>query len=80
MNIKKSNQIFKYKNLAVFSKTDTWLKYLRPELVKIKEREALSSAEPQSEFEAIKRDIKRANTLKNINEILSLVERAEEKI
>ena len=80
MKIKKSHQIFKLKNLATFSKSDTWEKYLKPALIKIKEREALAEAEPNSEFEAIKRDIKRSNTIKITNEIISLVEKAEDKL
>ena len=79
MNIKHSHLLFKYKSYITFSKSKEW-EYLKSDLLRIKEREALSESEPQSEFESIKRDIKRANTIKIINEIIGLVEKAEGKI
>lgn len=76
----KPNLSFKFRSYAQFSQSDLWVKYLRPDLLKIKDREAFSDIEPVSEFEAVKRDIKRANSLRIINEIISLIEKAESKL
>jgi hypothetical protein len=80
MDAKKSHLIFKYKDFAVFSKSQTWEKHLKPELIKIKEREALNEMEAITGFEATKRDIKRSTTIKIINEIIGLIDRADDKI
>jgi hypothetical protein len=76
----KPNLVFKFRGYAQFSQGDLWLKYLKPDLIKLKDREAFSDIEPTNEFEAVKRDIKRSNSLRIINEIISLIERAENKL
>jgi hypothetical protein len=78
-NLIKSKLVFKYKDYAIFSKSQTWAK-LKIDLEKIKEREAMGEAEAATEFEAVKRDIKRSQTIRIINEIINIVERAESKI
>ena len=80
MDAKKSKLLFRYKDYAVFEKSQTWVNHLKPDLIKIKEREALNESEATNEFEAVKRDIKRSQTLKIVNEIINLIERADEKI
>ena len=71
---------FRLKQYAIFSKGQVWNKYLKPDLEKIKEEAALSEGEPNNLQEAVIRDIKRATTIKIINRIIRLIERAEEKI
>jgi hypothetical protein len=79
MDAKKSHLVFKYKDYAIFSKSQTWIK-LKADLTKIKEREALGESEAITEFEAMKRDVKRSTINKTINEIINIIERADEKV
>lgn len=79
MNAKKSHLVFKFQDYIIFSKTQTWIKF-KADLEKIKEREAMGEAEAATDFEAVKRDIKRSNTIKIINEIIGLIERADSKL
>lgn len=69
----------KYKIYADFSKSNTW-KVLKPDLEKIKEELSMSDAEAETDFEALKRDIKRSQTNKIINRIIYLIEKSESKI
>jgi hypothetical protein len=71
---------FKYRNYAALAKSDTWSKHLKPDLEKIKDELSASDTEPQSGFEAIKRDVKRSQTNSVINRIIRLIEKAEDKI
>lgn len=69
----------KYKIYADFSKSNVW-KTLKSDLEKIKEELSLSDAEAETDFEALKRDIKRSQTNKIINRIIYLIEKSESKI
>lgn len=80
MDAKKSKLIFRYKDYAVFEKSQTWINHLKPDLIKIKEREAMGESEATTEFEAMKRDVKRSTIIKTINEIINIIERADEKV
>jgi len=71
---------FRYKTYAGLAKSDAWTKVLKPDLEKIKEELSLSEAEAETEFEALKRDIKRSQTNKIINRIINLIEKAQNKI
>ena len=69
-----------YRALANFSKGQVWQKDLKPELEKIRDNAALSEALPETISEAAFRDIARSTTIKVINNIIRLVERAESNV
>jgi len=76
----KNKDKFRLKEYAIFAKSQVWNKYLKPDLEKIKQEAALSEGDPSSIEDAAMRDIKRSTTIKTINRIIRLIERAEEKI
>lgn len=80
MDIHNSHKSFKAKAYSHLAKDQIWLKYLKPDLERYKAEASLSEAEPETEFEAVKRDIKRAVTLKVINKIINLIEKSEDKV
>lgn len=74
------SNVFKYQSYATLAKSDTWTKHLKPDLLNIKQEISLSNAEAETEFEAMRRDIKRSQTNKIIDRLITLIERAEDKI
>lgn len=71
---------FKFKAYAILAKSQVWEKHLKPDLENIKREVALSESDLNNIEEHATRDIKRTTTIKIINRIISIVERAENKI
>ena len=75
-----TNLSFKYRRYADLANSDTWVKYLKPDLLKIINEVSLNEREPEKAFESVKSDLKRLNTIKVINQIIALIEKSENKI
>lgn len=79
MKSNKSHLYFKFRDYEQIADSDVWKDKLKPDLEKIKNREAMSDVEAENEFDALKRDIKRSQSIKIINEIIGLIEKAGKK-
>lgn len=70
---------FKIKAFARLVKSDIWESHLKPELISIKDEIMRAESEAETEFEAIKRDVRRTNTIRVINRIITTVEKSANK-
>lgn len=70
----------KYRALADLAHSQTWRKYLKPELESIKNVVINAENDVDTIEKSAMRDIKRSNTLKIINTIIRIIENAENKI
>lgn len=78
--MKKTSRVLKLQAYATLARSQTWTLHLKPELEKIKAEAALIERMPETEFEAIKNDIKRSNTIAIIDRIIREIEQADDKI
>ena len=77
---KKTKLIFKYKQYADLANSDIWVKFLKPDLLKISDELSKTDLPLDSSFATIKRDITRSQTNKIINRIIKLIENAESSV